>query len=519
MRSSHFLSLFAVLLVLGLANAAPHAAAQLESSHKLESRTIGHIWSALELFLYRLTHGGQYPPGYGQAPVTSTSTTAVIPTKTSTTVAQSSAQASTTAITSSTAVPTTAISTPVTSASSTIATSTSTSSTPNPAATGLTVCSAQSLDSFPLSCSSAASTGVDTCCTESPGGHLLLTEFWNTGKDSVGPNTTWTVHGLWPDNCDGSYESYCDPARELQNVTAVIEASGDQELLGYMNALWKSNTGDDESFWEHEFNKHGTCLSTLEPKCFNNFQPQQDAVSYFRKTVATHKTLLTYETLASAGILPSLTQTYTLEQVQGALEKQHGGGVNVNCDGSVFEEVWYHYVSQGSIADGNLVPAPLVGSKSTCPSTGIKYYPKYTTIPAEQPVGSPGGGKIVDGGKVFLYAGPSTDYVAQKNYLTSTGKWYASGTPAGYTLKAVEGGSYTLTTSKGPCAVDGTTKLFSCGAEVTKGSEFVFAADGTLTLGGSGAFSAAQTPSGQNQILVYQNSDNAVKLVIVGIAQ
>ena len=70
------------------------------------------------------------------------------------------------------------------------------------------------------------------------------------------------------------------------------------------------------------------------------FQPQQDAVSYFRKTVATHKTLLTHETLASAGILPSLTQTYTLEQVQGALEKQHGGGVNVNCDGSVFEEVW-----------------------------------------------------------------------------------------------------------------------------------------------------------------------------------
>ena len=22
-----------------------------------------------------------------------------------------------------------------------------------------------------------------------------MTEFWNTGADSVGPNTTWTVHG------------------------------------------------------------------------------------------------------------------------------------------------------------------------------------------------------------------------------------------------------------------------------------------------------------------------------------
>jgi len=23
-----------------------------------------------------------------------------------------------------------------------------------------------------------------------------------------------------------------------------------------MNTLWKSNNGNDESFWEHEFNKH-----------------------------------------------------------------------------------------------------------------------------------------------------------------------------------------------------------------------------------------------------------------------
>jgi len=72
----------------------------------------------------------------------------------------------------------------------------------------------------------------------------------------------------------------------------VLKAFGDQETLDYMNANWKSNTGNDESLWEHEFNKHvcqpahgvhddmcllsgfrtvqGTCLSTLEPKCFNN---------------------------------------------------------------------------------------------------------------------------------------------------------------------------------------------------------------------------------------------------------
>ena len=36
----------------------------------------------------------------------------------------------------------------------------------------------------------------------------------------------------------------------------VLKAFGDQETLDYMNANWKSNTGNDESLWEHEFNKH-----------------------------------------------------------------------------------------------------------------------------------------------------------------------------------------------------------------------------------------------------------------------
>jgi hypothetical protein len=33
----------------------------------------------------------------------------------------------------------------------------------------------------------------------------------------------------------------------------------------------------------------------------------------------------------------------------------------------------YHYEAQGSIADGELIPAPLVGSKSTCPVSTFYY--------------------------------------------------------------------------------------------------------------------------------------------------
>lgn len=33
---------------------------------------------------------------------------------------------------------------------------------------------------------------LDACCTEIPGGRLLSTQFWDTGKTSVGPNSSWT---------------------------------------------------------------------------------------------------------------------------------------------------------------------------------------------------------------------------------------------------------------------------------------------------------------------------------------
>lgn len=43
----------------------------------------------------------------------------------------------------------------------------------------------------------------------------MSTQFWSTytGLESVGqvlPKESWTLHGLWPDFCDGSYTQYCD---------------------------------------------------------------------------------------------------------------------------------------------------------------------------------------------------------------------------------------------------------------------------------------------------------------------
>jgi len=51
----------------------------------------------------------------------------------------------------------------------------------------------------PLSCHNTTAV-TDTCCTPVPGGLLLQTQFWDTlstGASVVGPNNSFTVHGLW----------------------------------------------------------------------------------------------------------------------------------------------------------------------------------------------------------------------------------------------------------------------------------------------------------------------------------
>ncbi|KAG8738791.1 ribonuclease T2-like [Ceratobasidium sp. 428] len=223
----------------------------------------------------------------------------------------------------------------------------------------------------------------DLCCFNAPGGQFLLTQFWDFSP-AVGPSDAWTIHGLWPDHCDGSYDANCAPERELYNITAVLQKSGHQDLLKFMNKYWLNNNGTNEEFWEHEYNKHGTCISTLEPQCFKKTarEPFPELTTYVSKTIELYQELPTFKWLKAKGIVPSTTTTYNLTQIQSALSAKTGFIPTVGCNKQGYlSEMWYHYVVQGSVGTGKFIHSAPDGPKSSCPETGIKYVPKGTVIP------------------------------------------------------------------------------------------------------------------------------------------
>jgi len=237
------------------------------------------------------------------------------------------------------------------------------------AAADLKACSGN----LPASCKNQ--TAVENTCCFISAGQLALTQFWDFDP-ATGPDDSWTLHGLWPDWCDGSYPSECDEKRAYTGIGDILSSGGADSVLTDMKTFWKDYKGDDETFWEHEWGKHGTCVSTLAPDCYNGYKPKEEVVPYFTKAVSLFKTLPTYKWLAEAGITPSTSKTYKLADVQAALKKNHGATVYIGCEGNAINEIWYHFNVQGSLQTGKFQAMEPSGIEDGgCPKS-VKYTPK-----------------------------------------------------------------------------------------------------------------------------------------------
>ena len=211
-----------------------------------------------------------------------------------------------------------------------------------------------------------------------------------TGLEDKGqllPTDTWTLHGLWPDFCNGSYTQYCDLTRQfdpipspnttngLKNGTAVVPYTGPNigtflepfgrfDLLEYMNTYWIAWLQDNPGFWGHEFSKHATCYSTFNTACYGPlYRKHEEIVDFFETAIKYYKRFPTFEWLEEGCITPSNTTSYTYSNMRDILFEKHGGVPFVGCSGprynttaagkgsldngyTVLSEVWYYqYVS------------------------------------------------------------------------------------------------------------------------------------------------------------------------------
>lgn len=299
---------------------------------------------------------------------------------------------------------------------------------------------APSCPAVPTTCTN--STPIEnSCCFESPSGILLLTQFWDY-YPPIGGNESFTLHGLWPNFCtaDNTYAQFCDRSLEIDSPKDIVQKF-DPSLVQDLSEYWKNFNGNDESLWQHEFNKHGTCVNTIKPSCYFDYQPHQNVYDYFRVAMNLYKKLDTYDFLASEGIVPLNDKTYTKEQIQNALDKYFGRKVYFHCNRyNGIQEVWYYHHLKGPLTSEEFVPIDAT-MESSCPDTGIKFFPKgsfgHIPPPPKHPDDLPRGYLKLGGGCAI-----------------SNGKFFTKGTCATFRVKKAEFGGYNLLSSKGTCFVD-----------------------------------------------------------------
>ncbi|KAL2484646.1 Ribonuclease 1 [Abeliophyllum distichum] len=170
-----------------------------------------------------------------------------------------------------------------------------------------------------------------------------------TGK----PSTDFGIHGLWPNNNDGSYPSNCD-SNNPYNQKKV------SDLISQMQQSWPtlacpSNSGS--SFWAHEWEKHGTCSESV-----------LDQHGYFKTALNLKAQIDLLQILRSSGINPD-DGFYSLSSIRNAIKNAIGytPGIECNVDASGNSQLYQIYICVDT-SGSNLIECPVLPN-GKCGST------------------------------------------------------------------------------------------------------------------------------------------------------
>jgi ribonuclease T2 len=136
-----------------------------------------------------------------------------------------------------------------------------------------------------------------------------------------------------------------------------------QLLYNWPNILVGSSY---DSFWEHEWTKHGTCST------------QKTEHDYFATALSLYQTFnVTYQALRNSGIIPSSTDTYEIDKILYALSTAYKVKPVVVCE---YDESLGQYLEEVVIClDKTFKPFDCdPEEKPTCwPNQSIKYFATF----------------------------------------------------------------------------------------------------------------------------------------------
>ncbi|XP_068637832.1 ribonuclease 1-like [Aristolochia californica] len=130
------------------------------------------------------------------------------------------------------------------------------------------------------------------------------------------PAADFGIHGLWPNYNDGSWPSNCDP-------DSPFDASAIKNLTSEMKRNWPTlacPSSDGFQFWEHEWEKHGTCSESV----LSQYQ-------YFQTALGLKQKANLLQILQDAGIEPD-GGFYSEEAINDAIKGGIGYPPGIDCN-------------------------------------------------------------------------------------------------------------------------------------------------------------------------------------------
>ena len=141
-----------------------------------------------------------------------------------------------------------------------------------------------------------------------------------------------------------------------------------------METFWPSNNGENNCFWSHEWNRHGICVSNLDPSCKSDPVEGEDIYSSFSKGLELRSNYDLYQALVAEGIFPNQRAKVNINRIRNAI--QAAFNVTPSLDykhGALTEITLYFKVKNGD----QYVPVQLPHSnwRGSCGET-VSFPPK-----------------------------------------------------------------------------------------------------------------------------------------------